>query len=152
MTALLQSVGVAISRREIQRRLTENRDVLRAGLQTSPWISVDDTGARHNAKNGFRTPIGNRPFTWFGPRSSKSRLNVLDLPRAGHTDPAQRPHSATAGARPLPRPAGLKQAHAQGFAPVTQRQAIQPHATTHCRSANPRQRIVLQFLDQPFTP
>ena len=77
MTALLQSVGVAISRREIQRRLTENRDVLRAGLQTSPWISVDDTGARHNAKNGFRTPIGNRPFTWFGTRSTKSRLNVL---------------------------------------------------------------------------
>jgi len=119
MTALLQSVGVAISRREIQRRLTENRDVLRAGLQTSPWISVDDTGARHKAKNGFCTPIGNRPFTWFGPRSTKSRLNVLDLPRAGHTDPAQRPPSATAGARPLPRSAGLKQAHAQGFAPVT---------------------------------
>jgi len=75
MTALLQSVGVAISRREIQRRLTENRDVLRAGLQTSPWISVDDTGARHNAENGFRTPIGNRHFSWFGPAQ----------PRAGST-------------------------------------------------------------------
>ena len=67
LTALLQSLGVSISEREVQRLLTEkqdgfldeNRDVLRAGLQTSPWISVDDTGARHKAKNGFCTQIGN---------------------------------------------------------------------------------------------
>ena len=94
LEALLQSVGVAISKREIQRLLTEkhegfldeNREVLRAGLQTSPWISVDDTGARHQAKNGYCTQIGNQYFTWFGTRSSKSRLNFLDLLRAGHTD------------------------------------------------------------------
>jgi hypothetical protein len=94
LTALLHSVGVSISQREIQRLLTEkqdgflneNRDVLRAGLETSPWISVDDTGARHKAKNGFCTQIGNDRFTWFGTRSSKSRLNFLDLLRAGHTD------------------------------------------------------------------
>lgn len=57
LAALLQSVGMAISKREIQRLLTEgqesflaeNRDVLRAGLQTSSWISADDTGARHKA-------------------------------------------------------------------------------------------------------
>ena len=94
LTALLQSVGVSISKREIQRLLTEQqdsfrdeaRDVLRAGLQTSPWVSVDDTGARHKARNGFCTQIGNDRFTWFGTRSSKSRLNFLDLLRAGHTD------------------------------------------------------------------
>jgi hypothetical protein len=94
VTALLHSVGVAISEREIQRLLTaqqdgfldENRDVLRAGLETSPWVSVDDTGARHKAKNGFCTQIGNDRFTWFGTRSSKTRLNFLDLLRAGHTD------------------------------------------------------------------
>ena len=94
LTALLQSVGLSISKREIQRLLTEkqdgfldeNRDVLRAGLETSPWVSVDDTGARHKAKNGFCTQIGNDCFTWFGTRSSKSRLNFLDLLRAGHTD------------------------------------------------------------------
>jgi hypothetical protein len=94
LAMLLQSVGVAISKREIQRLLTEdqdsflaeNRDVLRAGLQTSPWISVDDTGARHQAQNGYCTQIGNEQFTWFGTRSSKSRLNFLDLLRAGHTD------------------------------------------------------------------
>jgi hypothetical protein len=94
LTALLHSVGVSISKREVQRLLTEKqdgfldeaRDVLRAGLQTSPWVSVDDTGARHKAKNGFCTQIGNDRFTWFGTRSSKSRLNFLDLLRAGHTD------------------------------------------------------------------
>ena len=41
---------------------------------------------RHKAKNGFCTQIGNDRFTWFGTRSSKSRLNFLDLLRAGHTD------------------------------------------------------------------
>ena len=94
LTALLNAVGVSISEREIQRLLTkkqdgfldENRDVLRAGLATSSWVSVDDTGARHKAKNGFCTQIGNDHFTWFGTRSSKSRLNFLDLLRAGHAD------------------------------------------------------------------
>jgi len=93
LAALLHSVGVSISEREIQRRLTEkqggfldeNRDVLRTGLETSPWVSVDDTGARHTAKNGFCTQIGNDRFTGFGSRSSKTRLNFLDLLRAGHT-------------------------------------------------------------------
>jgi len=94
LTALLHSLGVAISKREVHRLLTdkqhgfldEARDVLRAGLETSPWVSVDDTGARHKARNGFCTQIGNDRFTWFGTRSSKSRLNFLDLLRTGHTD------------------------------------------------------------------
>jgi hypothetical protein len=94
LTALLQSVGVSISKRQVQRLLTDNqegfvseaRDVLRAGLETSPYVSVDDTGARHKAKNGFCTQIGNDWFTWFGTKSSKSRLNFLELLRAGHTD------------------------------------------------------------------
>jgi hypothetical protein len=94
LAALLQSVGLSISEREIQRLLTEKqdgfldetRDVLRTGLQTSSWISVDDTGARHKAKNGYCTQIGNEHFSWFGTRATKSRLNFLDLLRAGHTD------------------------------------------------------------------
>jgi transposase IS66 family protein len=94
LTALLHSVGVSISKREVQRLLTdkqngfldEARDVLRAGLEASAWVSVDDTGARHKAKNGFCTQIGNDWFTWFATRSSKTRLNFLDLLRAGHTD------------------------------------------------------------------
>ena len=94
LLVLLRSVGVAISKRQLQRLLTdkgeefvaEARAVLRAGLETSTFVSVDDTGARHAGKNGFCTQIGNDWFTWFGSRSSKSRLNFLDLLRAGHTD------------------------------------------------------------------
>jgi hypothetical protein len=94
LVALLQSAGVSISKRQVQRLLTdpqadfvsEARDVLRAGLETSAYVSVDDTGARHAGKNGFCTQIGNDWFTWFGTRAAKSRLNFLDLLRAGHTD------------------------------------------------------------------
>jgi hypothetical protein len=94
LATLLHSVGVAISKRQLQRLLTdkqesfaaEAQDVLRAGLEASPYVSVDDTGARHAGKNGFCTQIGNDWFTWFGTRASKSRLNFLDLLRAGHSD------------------------------------------------------------------
>ena len=76
---LLRSLGVAISQRQLQRLLTEKHDgfiaeaqnVLRAGLETSSWVSVDDTGARHAAKNGFCTQIGDDWFTWFGPRAHR---------------------------------------------------------------------------------
>ena len=86
LLVLLRSMGVAISQRQLQRLLTakhdgfiaEARDVLRAGLATSSWVSVDDTGARHAAKNGFCTQIGDDRFTWFGTRASKSRVNFLD--------------------------------------------------------------------------
>jgi hypothetical protein len=91
---LLRPVGVAISKRQLVRLLNENHEgfiaeaqnVLRAGLETSSWVTVDDTGARHAGKNGFCTQIGNEWFTWFRTRSSKSRLNFLDLLRAGYTD------------------------------------------------------------------
>jgi hypothetical protein len=90
----LRAIGVCISKRQVIRLLSrgqeeflgEARDVLRAGLETANWITVDDTGARHKAINSVCTQIGNDHFTWFGTTGSKSRLNFLDLLRAGHTD------------------------------------------------------------------
>src|SRR5262252_1077368 len=70
----------------VPRFLAEARDVLRTGLETAGWITVDDTGARHKGANGFCTQIGNDHFAWFETTRSKSRLNFLDLLRAGHTD------------------------------------------------------------------
>jgi hypothetical protein len=35
--------------------LTETREVLRAGLATAEWVSVDDTGARHRGANAVHT-------------------------------------------------------------------------------------------------
>jgi hypothetical protein len=83
-----------ISKRHILRLLNESQDafldearaVLRAGLETAPWISVDDTDARHKARNGVCTQIGNAHFAWFGTTASKSRPNFLELLRAGHPD------------------------------------------------------------------
>jgi Transposase IS66 family len=66
--------------------LNEANEVLRAGLESAAWITVDDTGARHKAKNGFCTQIGNSHFTWFGTAASKNRANFLGLLRAGHGD------------------------------------------------------------------
>jgi len=66
--------------------LSEATDVRRAGLETARWITVDDTGARHKGANGVCTQIGNDHFTWFATTGSKSRLNFLDLLRAGHED------------------------------------------------------------------
>jgi hypothetical protein len=94
LTAQLRALGVNISKRQVMRLLidrqesflVESRDVLRAGLQTAAWITVDDTGARQVGKNGFCTPIGNDDFAWFGTRLSNSRLNFLDILRAGYTD------------------------------------------------------------------
>jgi hypothetical protein len=94
LVAQLRAIGLAISRRQVmrllidgqQRFLDEARDVLRAGLAQAAWITVDDTGARHKAANGTCTQIGNDHFAWFGTTASKSRLNFLELLRAGHAD------------------------------------------------------------------
>ncbi len=94
LVAQLQAVGISISKRQAMRLLigrqdaflTENREVLRAGLETASWITVDDTGARHRGANAVCTQIGNDSFAWFGTTGSKSRQNFLELLRAGHTD------------------------------------------------------------------
>jgi hypothetical protein len=90
----LRDFGLSISKRQVMRLLIAGQDrfvdeasaVLRAGLSSASWITVDDTGARHKAVNGFCTQIGNAHFAWFGTTRSKSRLNFLELLRAGHED------------------------------------------------------------------
>lgn len=94
LVGLLAAIGVEISKRQVMRLLIgrqdrflgEARDVLRAGLATAAWVTVDDTGARHKAANGYCTQIGNDRFAWFATTGSKSRLNFLELLRAGHGD------------------------------------------------------------------
>jgi len=64
----------------------EKDEILRVGLRVSRHIHVDDTGARHQGKNGYCTHIGNEWFAWFESTDSKSRVNFLELLRSGHTD------------------------------------------------------------------
>src|SRR3954463_5261906 len=67
LVAQLRAIGILISKRQVVRLLNagqdafpaEARDVLRAGLSVAGWISVDDTGARHQHRNGVCTQLGN---------------------------------------------------------------------------------------------
>ncbi len=59
--------GVDISSGQLSDILIEDKElfhkekdaILRAGLKVSGYINVDDTGARHDGKNGYCTHIGN---------------------------------------------------------------------------------------------
>src|SRR5215211_4600720 len=92
--AQLRAIGVAISKRQVVRLLNEGqgtfldeaREVPRAGLSAASWISVDDTGARHQRQNGVCTQLGNEYFAAFATTGSKSRLNFLEVLRAGFRD------------------------------------------------------------------
>ena len=94
LVAQLRAIGIAISKRQVVRLLNEGqstfldeaREVLRAGLAAASWISVDDTGARHQHQNGVCTQLGNDHFAAFVTTASKSRLNFLEVLRAGFTD------------------------------------------------------------------
>jgi hypothetical protein len=93
LVSLLNDIGIVISKRQVMRLLIEGqdtflneaRDVLRTGLSSAAWITVDDTGARHQAKNGFCTHIGNDQFASFTTTGSKSRLNFFEVLLAGDT-------------------------------------------------------------------
>ena len=90
----LDEFGVDISSGQLSRILIEGHDsfheekedILSAGLKVSSYINVDDTGARHQGKNGYCTHIGNEFFAWFESTSSKSRINFLEFLRAGHKE------------------------------------------------------------------
>jgi hypothetical protein len=90
----LRELGIDISSGQINNILIEGKEdfheekdaVLGAGLKVSQYVSVDDTGARHQGKNGYCTHIGNEWFSWFESTSTKSRINFLRLLRAGRTN------------------------------------------------------------------
>ena len=94
LTTLLNDVGVEISKRQVIRFLTEELDgfhaedaaVLHAGLVSAPFVTVDDTGARHANRNFHTTHIGGEHFTVFRTAPSKSRLNFLALLRGNYQD------------------------------------------------------------------
>ncbi|MBB4523456.1 UNVERIFIED_ORG: hypothetical protein M2435_003450 [Rhizobium sophorae] len=94
LTTLLNDVGIEISKRQVIRFLTERLDgfhaedaaVLHAGLVSAPFVTVDDTGARHANRNFHTTQIGGEHFTAFRTAPSKSRLNFLALLRGNYQD------------------------------------------------------------------
>jgi hypothetical protein len=69
----LREWGIDISTGQVNRLLNEEhqifeqeqQQVLKVGLETAGYIHTDDTGARHNGRNGYCTVIGNDNFTYF---------------------------------------------------------------------------------------
>ncbi len=90
----LRELGVDISAGQVNRLLIENKEsfhreqqqVFQVGLETAEYIHTDDTGARHQGKNGFCTVIGNDLFAYFSSTNSKSRENYLRMLRGSQED------------------------------------------------------------------
>jgi hypothetical protein len=90
----LWEYGIDISSGQLHRILTEHKDhfhqekgeILAAALAESSYIGTDDTGARHQGKNGFCTALGNDLFAYFESSDSKSRLNFLRVLQGSQRD------------------------------------------------------------------
>lgn len=108
----LREWGVDISSGQINAILLDGKApfhdekdaLLAAGLALSAYVTVDDSGARHQGKNGYVTHIGNQYFASFHSSMSKSRVNFLELLRAGQTD-----YRITASALAYMKAQGLSQ-------------------------------------------
>jgi len=90
----LLGYGVDISSGELDNILIVDKEifheekiaVFEAGIAHSEQLNTDDTGARHNGKNGVCTHIGSPLFCYFESTFSKSRTNFLEILRGRHTD------------------------------------------------------------------
>src|SRR6478609_3128372 len=73
LTTLLNDIGLDVSKRQTVRLLTRQMDgfvaedaaVLHAGLVSSHYVTVDDTGSRHSHNNAYATHMGGPNFTVF---------------------------------------------------------------------------------------
>lgn len=82
----LWDLGVQISAGQLNELLSESVEgfhqekaaVKEAGLEVSSYVQTDDTGARHQGRNGSCLFIGNCWFSWFETGFSKSRINFLE--------------------------------------------------------------------------
>ena len=83
----LWELGISISSGQLSRILTEGHEcfhqekdgLLTKAKQHSSYLQTDDTGARHQGKNGYCTFIGNNLFSFFKSTGSKSRINFLEI-------------------------------------------------------------------------
>jgi FtsZ-binding cell division protein ZapB len=87
----LENVGINISSATISRILTKNNevfhcekaDIFRAGLSSTVYQQIDDTGAKVNGKNHYAQILCNPFYTAYFTIPSKDRLSILDLLQGG---------------------------------------------------------------------
>jgi hypothetical protein len=83
----LTDLGTQISAGQLNTLVTEGHepfhdekaDLKAAGLEVASYVQTDDTGARHQGRNGYCTYVGNDLFAWFETTFTKSRVNFLGL-------------------------------------------------------------------------
>jgi len=84
---LLEQMGVNISDGKVSSLLTketepwqaEADDIMAAGLGSSSWQHIDDTGTRVNGVNGYCHIVCNPFYTAYATRPKKNRLTVIAL-------------------------------------------------------------------------
>jgi hypothetical protein len=84
---LLSHFGLSISAGQISNLLTkeqqpwhqEKDDIYQAGLQSSNWQHIDDTGTRVNGQNHYCHIMGNPLYTAYFTRPRKDRLTVIKV-------------------------------------------------------------------------
>lgn len=83
----LENIGIHISPATISRILTkkievfhqEKADIFRAGLESTIYQQIDDTGAKVNGQNQYVEIICNPFYTAYFTIPAKDRLNILDI-------------------------------------------------------------------------
>ena len=88
----LREWGIDISAGQINALLafgldafsSEKYSLLKSGLAVGTAITADDSGARHQGKNGYVTVVSGPSFAWFGSADNKSRIGFLTHLHGGH--------------------------------------------------------------------
>jgi len=83
----LTTHGIDISSASISRMLTDNHpsfhqekeDIISAGLQSTTYQQMDDTGARVNGENHYMHVLCNDYYTAYFTRKDKTRLTIIDI-------------------------------------------------------------------------
>ena len=85
---MLQEVGIIISKGEISNILTkdkkdeftrEQEDIFEAGMESSDYFHIDDTGIRHNGVNYYVHVLCNAVFTAFFILPKKDRATIRGI-------------------------------------------------------------------------
>jgi len=84
---LLEQMGVNISKGKVSTLLTketepwqaEADEIVVAGLGSSSWQHIDDTGTRVNGVNGYCHILGNPFYTAYATHAGKDRLTVIGV-------------------------------------------------------------------------
>jgi hypothetical protein len=84
---LLKGLGIDISEGHVHNILMKesakyqalSEEILSTGLTEASYIRTDDTGAKHQHKNGVCTHIGGEYFAYYKTTFSKSRENFLKI-------------------------------------------------------------------------